>query len=48
MIWKYLSVYTDTVCHLYTKTGMTYTNLDSTELRLTLKRCDTAKHVSTD
>ena len=30
MIWKYLSVYTDTVCHSYTKTGMTYTNLDST------------------
>ena len=30
MIRKYLSVYTDTVCHSYTKPGMTYTKPDST------------------
>ena len=30
MIWKYLSVYTDTICHSYTKPGMTYPKPDST------------------
>ena len=30
MIWKYLPVYTDTIRHLHTKPGMTYTKPDST------------------